>query len=123
MAEDGHHTDADGDADAGQRTTQPDRRAHLGPAGGDAALGEDQRERAEAEGVCQRGVVERDAQTRLAQGDAHQQVDEKAGQTGPDREPNGEDGSEQDACPDEEVVVELLYRHTCPSASSGDGAV
>ena len=123
VGEHGHGGDADPHSDRGQDAAEPDGRPHLGPAGGETAFGEDQGEGGEAERVGDRRVVELDAQPAFAQRDTHQQIDEKAGQAGAYRQPDGEDRGEQNGSPDEEIVVELLYRHTSPSASSADGAV
>ena len=65
-------------AEGRQRQPQPDARAHLPPVGGETTLGQDDRQRAEAQRVRELRVVERDRErSALAEQDADEQVDEQ----------------------------------------------
>ena len=81
VAEHRHHQHADPDADGGQRDTQPHHRPDVRPGRGQSTFGQDQDQRGEAERVRQLGVVEAQPDAGLTEGNAHQQVDEQAGQT------------------------------------------
>ncbi len=98
----------DRDADRGQREAEPHRGSDLAPAGGQTALGQDDRQGREAEGVRQLGVLEPDAEAGLPERHAHQQVDEQRGQAGARREPHGQDGEQGDGGPHEHERVELV---------------
>ena len=65
---DGHDRDRHRDPDGRQRQAEPDARAHLSPVGGEAALGQDDRQRPEPERVGELRVVEGDPEgTALAE--------------------------------------------------------
>ena len=104
----GHHGDRHRHADGGQRDPEPHRRAHLAPLGGQAALGQDHRQGGEAEGLGDFGVLELDADPGLAERDAHQQVDEQAGQPSPRGDPDGEDRQDRDRRAHQQEEVELM---------------
>ena len=72
------------------------------------ALGQDHRQRREAQGVRQLGVLEVDPEPGLAERDPHQQVDQQAGQPGPRRDPDGEDREEGDRGAHQQEAVELV---------------
>src|SRR5690349_25173759 len=54
------------------------------------------------------GVLEADAEALLAEGDAHQEVDQQAGQSGARRDPHREDRKQRDRSPHEHEAVELV---------------
>jgi hypothetical protein len=83
------HPDADHNAQSGQCDAQPQRRPHLRPARGEAALGQDQDQGGEPERLGERGVVEPDAEAGLADRDADSQVEQQRRETEADRHPNG----------------------------------
>ena len=88
----GDHPDADGDTDGGQQ--HRGRRGPPGvlPVGGQAALGEDQHEGTEAEGLGEPRVVEPDADAVLAEREAEPEEDEQRGQAKAVRQPGRHDG-------------------------------
>ena len=88
--------DADHDPDRGQREPRPDRPAHVGPPRGQTALGEDDHQRRDPEGLGQRDVLEVDAEPALPQRDAERQVEQQAGQPEPVGQPQGDRGDQDD---------------------------
>ena len=101
-----HHRDADGDADRRQHDGERQRRPDDRPAGGQPALGQDQRQREQPEVGGELVVGELDAEARLADRQADGQVDEQRRQPGavwragpPDDGDEQEGGwREQDQC-------------------------
>ncbi len=105
---DGHHRHRDGDADGGQGEADPHRGPEVAPAGGQSTFGQDDRQRREAQRLGDLRVLELDADELLAQQDAHQQVDQQAGQTGPRGDPHGEDRQDGDGRAHQQEQVELV---------------
>ena len=108
VAEHGHHQHADPDADGRQRDTEPHHRPDVGPGRGQSTFGQDQDQRGEAERVGKLGVVEAQPEAGLTERDAHQQVDEQAGQPEAHADAHGQDREEQHSRPDQENLVECL---------------
>ena len=72
------------------------------PAGGEAALGQDEDERGEPERLGERGVGELDAQHRLAEHDPDAEVEQQRGQAEPHGHPDRDDADQHDARRDPE---------------------
>ncbi|MEZ5094469.1 MAG: hypothetical protein R2740_17390 [Nocardioides sp.] len=121
MPGDRDHRDRHRDPDRGQQEAEPHRRPHLPPRGGETTLGQDQRQRAEADRVRDLGVVELDAGAALPERDPHQEVDQQARQPGSRGQPDGQDGQERDRGAHQHERVELVEveGHEAPSAARG----
>ncbi len=104
----GDHAHRHGHAEGRQGDPEPHRRADLRPGGGETALGEDHRERREAERVRELGVLEVDPEAGLAEGDAHQEVDQQARQARARGHPDGQDREQGDRGTDQHERVELM---------------
>ena len=104
----GHHRHRHGHADGRQGEADPHRRPEVAPRGGQTALGQDDRQRREAQGLGHGGVLELDADERLAEHHAHQQVDQQAGQARPRGDPDGEDRQDRDGRTHQQEQVELV---------------
>ncbi len=89
--------DADQDADGRQHRGDRERPAHLRPPRGEAALGEDDRERDEAELGGEGVVLEAHAEARLADHEPEREVDQEGRHARPAREPDREHGDEEEA--------------------------
>nr|BFE48973.1 hypothetical protein GCM10017745_24000 [Saccharothrix mutabilis subsp. capreolus] len=111
--------DADADGHCGQCDPQAQRGFHRGPAGGQAALGEDQHERRRAQRAGQVGVLELDAEHRFAQQHADAQVEQERGQTEPDRHPHRDDREQQDRGADAEEGRHTTHSTSCCSPGGG----
>ena len=82
---------------------------HLSPVGGQTTLGQDDRQRTEAERVRELGVVERDRErSAFTQQDADEEVDEQRRQSDARGEPYGEDRRQRHDRPDQHEHVELV---------------
>ncbi len=109
VAADRDDRDRHRDSHRGQRDAQPDAGTHLSPVGGEATLGEDDRQGAEAQRVGQLSVLEGDGEgTGLTEEDADEQVDQQRGQPGTGRDPHREDGRKRHHGPDQHEQVELV---------------
>ena len=107
-----HRDDRDADADADRRERERERqpRPDRLPAGGDAALGQDDHQRGDADRLRELEVVERD-QARAAERRADAEVEQQAGQSGAGRQPDRDDRDDQDRSTDEQGDVQLVDGH------------
>ena len=105
---DRHHRHRHGHADGGQGEADPHRGPEVAPRGGQTALGQDDRQRREAQCLGDGRVLELDADELLAEHHAHQQVDQQAGQARPRGDPHGEDRQDRDGRTHQQEQVELV---------------
>ena len=97
-------------------TPRPEGGADRRPPGGEAAVGEDEDERGDAERLGEAGVVEPDAQARLAQRHPDPEVDQQRGQADAGGQAYREHGDEDDARTDAEQEGQIVHV-ACPLPS------
>jgi hypothetical protein len=99
-------------AHGGQRDRRGGGLPGVCPVGGEAALRQDQHERAEPERLGQVRVVEPDAKAALAERQPESEEDEEGGQAGAVRQPGRHDGREHRGRADQQVESEGARCHT-----------
>ncbi len=104
----GDDAHADGNADGRQHQGVREDRTHRGPARRQPALGQDHRQRNQAEVRGELVVGELDAEPGLADRQPDRQVDEQDRQSRAVREPHRDDADEQQAAGDEQDQVDAL---------------
>ncbi len=122
MGDAGGDGDADGHAQRGERHGEPDRGPDHLPAGGQPVLGEDDRQRHQAEGLGEFGVVEPDAESSLTQRQPESQVQQEDRQPGAGGHPRRGHRHQQDRGARERCDVQLTHRHVRSLLTPGRAA-
>ena len=118
------HHDTHHHPHSGQAQRHGSRGAGMSPVGRQAALGQDQHQRAETQRLRQPGIIEPDARACLAQSQAQAQEHQQARQADPVRRPGRGDRHEHHDGADQQDETKVACRHgrlRSPCRRSGQG--